>query len=416
MKEILKQVADGHQFYHARSPEYASSDVLPFRISPEPFYVSDEEAQNIERIGQEINSFMEATVELYATNGAAHELLDRGKPEIFWDSRQSNYLFLRPDIIVTPNGFTICEIETSVFGLALAELLNQGYISAGFETMADEDTLRVYVTENTPPKGTIAYTDKTEAFAGQLDYLAQKVFSGDDRDWQATHLSETTENRPIYRAHYLVEYLSDVAVRGLYDTPSARDHIMPSSTPQFEEKAILAFLWDSRFEEHYRNTLGNAGFEFLRSVIPPTWVVGEEEHFAPGLPGNLRESIELASLPRSKRRFVLKPSGFSQDSSWSEGVSFLQAKSRDDAVQLLGRASFNSTQQLYVVQEFNEGVKCAMSYDETEGAVSIQARVRLTPYFSTTLGKLLGIKATGCEGTQLIHASTASVNTAVSIK
>jgi len=249
-----------------------------------------------------------------------------------------------------------------------------------------------------------------------MDFLAQKVFSGDYRDWQAAHVSEAIKNKPIYRAHYLVEYLSDVAVRGLYDTPSAQEQVIPSPTPQFEEKAILAFLWDSRFEEHYRGALGNAGFDFLRSVIPPTWVVGEEEHFALGLPGNLSGSIDLASLPRSKRRFVLKPSGFSQDSSWSEGVSFLHEKSRDDVAHLLGRASFNSTQQLYVVQEFNEGVKCAMSYDNTEGAVSIQARVRLTPYFSTTLGELLGIKATGCEGTQLIHASTASVNTAVSIK
>lgn len=416
MKELLEQVAGGHQFYHVRSPEYASTDTLPFRISPEPFYVSDKEAQAIELIGQEISGFMLATNGLYATNETAHELLDRGKPEFFLNNQRPDYMFLRPDMVVTPDGFTICEIETSVFGLALAELLNQGYISAGFETMTEETTLRNHVASTLPAEGTLVYTDKTKAFAGQLEFLAKQVFSGDDRHWQIAHAGEVTNAGSIYRAHYLVEYLSDMAVRTLYDRPGAKAQTMPSLTPQFEEKAILAFIWDKRFEDYYRNALGYAGFDLLRSVIPPTWIVGQEAYFAPGLPGNLQESVDLAGLSRSKRTFVLKPSGFSPDSSWSEGVSFLQSKSHDDARQLLEHATINSAQQLYVVQEFKEGVKRIMSYDSPEGIVDMQARVRLTPYFSTMVGKLLGIKATGCEGTQLIHATTASINTAVSIK
>ncbi len=52
MREVLEQIADGHQFYHARMPEYATTDMLPLRVSPAPFYVSREEARDLGRIGQ----------------------------------------------------------------------------------------------------------------------------------------------------------------------------------------------------------------------------------------------------------------------------------------------------------------------------------------------------------------------------
>lgn len=416
MKELLEEHAGEHQFYHVRSPKYATTEKLPFRISPEPFYISDEEARTIERIGHEVSSFMLATNDLYATNDIARELLDRGKPEVFLNDQRPNYAFLRPDMIITRDGFTICEIETSVFGLALSELLNRGYVAAGFETMSEVSTLRDHVASTLPDEGTIVYTDKTKAFAGQLEFLAKQVFSGNDRTWQAAHAGNVTETQAIYRAHYLIEHLTDVALKALYEKPGANAQSVPSLTPQFEEKAILAFIWDKRFEEFYRHALGNAGFELLRSVIPPTWIVGEEAHFAPGLPGSMQGSVDLAKLSRPHRNFVLKPSGFSQDSSWSEGVIFLQTKSREDSRKHLEHAAANSAQQLYVVQEFKEGVKRPMHYETPDGVVSTQARVRLTPYFSALVGKLLSVKATGCEGTQLIHASTASINTAVSIK
>ena len=415
MKEVLERIADGHQFYHARMPEYASTDPLPFRISPEPFYISDEQAKAIGRIGQEVCGLMQATAELYETNDDVHELLDRGKPAVFQNVQPPQYLFFRPDMIITSDGFAICEIETSVFGLAVAELLNQGYSEAGFETLARPGILGDHIEHATPSNGTIVYTDKTKAFVGQLEFLAEKVFSGRNRQWRASHIGEASGSESQYRAHYLVEYLTDAAVQSLYDSAEP-PKTMPSLSPQFEEKAILAFIWDKRFEDFYSKALGAAGLELLRTAIPPTWIVGEEQYFAPGLPAGMNQSVDLAGLARSKRGFVLKPSGFSSDSSWSEGVTFLQSMSHETAAETLGRVTADATDRLYVVQEFKEGVKNPMSYDGSDDPSSMQARVRLTPYFSNVVGELLGIKATGCEGTHLIHASTASVNTAVSIK
>lgn len=58
-----------------------------------------------------------------------------------------------------------------------------------------------------------------------------------------------------------------------------------------------------------------------------------------------------------------------------------------------------------------------MFYETDEHVLNrMDARIRLTPYFSMEAdekGELIAIKATGCKDTNYVHASTASINTAV---
>jgi hypothetical protein len=415
MRETLERLSGEHQFYHARSSEYASTDNLAFRISPEPLVLDKNQGKAVLSIGEEISSFMAATDELYKKDDSVRELLDRGKPDIFTAQRQAQYLFYRPDLIITPTGFTLCEIETSIFGLGLSELLNRGYIAAGQETMAGPEVLKDFISNHTEPKGTIVYTNKTSAFAGQLGYVADNLFSGDERDWSASHISTAGAPAAMYRAHYLSEYLTDPDAKVLYDSTSEGRVSIPSLTPHMEEKAVMSFIWDSRHEPFYKSALGLAGFNFLRTVIPPTWIVGEEKHFSPGLPHGFESSADLARLTKSQRQFVLKASGFSSTSSWAEGVIFLQSQSQAKTEKALADSAAASG-QLFIVQQFQEGVKIPMSYETPKGEATMQARVRLTPYFAADTGKLLTIKATGCEGTQRIHATSSSINTPVLVK
>lgn len=415
MREFLEQIAGDNQFYSSENEAYRTNEKLPFRVAPEPFWVDEVQARTLERLGPVLSDFWDATAELYAVDERAHELLDRGKPEIMRDVEAPNYIFLRPDIVVTEEGLGICEIETSIFGLGLAELLNRGFSEYGFDTLAEDRRLQAHITASTPPEGMIAFSDKTKAFEGQLKFLADTVFSASWRFWGVEHAKRANRDSPTYRAHYLHEYLTDRFIKRLYEDEEG-DQIVPGLTPQFEEKAILAFLWDKRFERHYRQQLGDSDYDFLKTLVLPTWIVGEEESFSPGLPGNFQESVDLATLPRSKRGFVLKASGFGDSSSWSEGVSFLQDKSSATAREQLTAAQKGSCHQLQVVQEFREGAKLPVTYEDGTYLVETRNRFRLTPYYSTKLGELLVIKATGCEGTNRIHASTTSVNTAVAVK
>lgn len=420
MKDRLEQVIGDTKIYNARRDEFKTTDKVPFRVSPTPLILTPDQKKEVNNIGADIIAYFKIIDELYTTNNEVREILDTGKPDLFLIQGPAKYLFVRPDIIVTNEGFRICEIETSPFGLALAEILNKAYSQEGFETMVAEDALSKSIQASTPTDGRIIFSAKTEPFKGQLTFLAEQVFSGENRNWVAEKTDDvdlqSLDN--LYRGFYLGEHATDDAVNSLLEKCiEDKKRMLPSLTPHMEEKAILAFIWDKRFEKYLKSRLGITVFNHLREVIPPNWIVGQEKHFALGLPNNMSSSVGLASLSNSKRAFVLKPSGFGSSSSWGEGVSFLHQKSHTGAFQLLSSAIADQT-SLHVIQEFKKGMKIPISYTDKKGQIQhMSAKIRLTPYFSATPGeegKLIAIKATGRENTDLIHGSSDSVNTAVS--
>ena len=420
MRSELETALGNHNIYVARRSEFETGLRIPFRVSPEPLNLSDSQKKEITGIGTDISAYYMAVDALYRSDERVRDLLNTGKPEMFLGDRPADYLFIRPDLVITPQGFSICEVETSPFGLALAEVLNRGYVGAGFETMVDDGTLPKYVQANTPVDGRIIYSNKTKAYAGQMSYLAEHVFSGENRDWQSDLVNDHTssDSQNIYRGFYLSEAMKDPHVNMLLQNQMHQDGtLLPSPTPHLEEKANLALIWDRRFDAYFRQEIGPGAVTHLRHVVPPSWIVGQEEHFMPGLPDGISSSTGLALLSKSKRAFVLKHSGFGENSSWAEGVTFLHEKSSEKAGAALAQSSID-TSGLHIVQEFRRGMKIPMEYIAQDGTHSaMAARVRLTPYFSYVPGqegRLVAMKATGCENTDFIHASSASINTAVS--
>lgn len=411
MRAELESLAGGNQFYSARRAEYDSEDLLPFRVSPTPLSLSAEQREEIDRIGADVLDFIAASDALCKESDEVRQLLNRGKPEIFCDVyRPTNYLFVRPDLIITGSGFTVCEVETSPFGLGLAHLLNDGYQQAGFETVVDSSTLPDYVQRETSSAGEILYSRKTAAYSGQLTYLADSVFG---REWTARSVDNHDPTNQLYRAFYLSEYMEDPQIHALLDDMTDEDKsLLPSLTPHIEEKAVLAMLWDRRWEGYYRRNLGEASFQHLRAVIPPSWIVGEEEHFSPGMPQGIQHSVDLALLTKSKRAFVLKTSGFDPKSSWGEGVTFLHKKS-GTAVGAIIHNLINQPDTLHIVQEFVKPINSPMQYEEGDETLGMMSKIRITPYFSMDR-QLIAIKATGRQGSEHIHGATDSINTAVS--
>ena len=393
---------------------------MPFRISPEPLRLcrTDDTQENDERVirlGPAICEFFRAIIELYHTDERVRLLLDKGKPECYKNRATETYLFLRPDLILTPEGFFVCEIETSPFGLGIAEMLNRAYSDCGFDTIVARERFQEYVQEHTTPNGVIAYSEKVIANAGQLHYLADRIFSGKERKWVAKKIDESFSREPdtLYRAFYLYEAIVDKNVQKIVERNA---HFIPSLTPQFEEKALLTFIWDKRFEPHFRAQLGSATFNFLREILPPAWIVGEEQHFAPGLPGGINSTADIASISQSKRKWVLKQSGFGEHSSWGEGVTFLHKVTRPVLEAKLQEAC-SSQDLLYICQEFRDGVKRPTSYYAENGDVLwMNARVRLCMYYANmgvNVGDIIAAWATCCDDGPFVHGKANSVNTAV---
>jgi len=374
----------------------------------------------MERLGVELSAFMTAADELYHTDEEAAALLDRGKPEIFRRERAAKQPFIRPDLIITEDGFAVCEIETSPFGLGLAYALNTAYRAEGHETIVNGE-LAHHLDSVLPDSGSLVYSDKTKAYAGQLGYLEERLFSANGRDWALREAAEAAEEggtsgEAIYRAFYLHEYGTDPAVRELIEQGEAAEgDWTPSLTPHLEEKALMALLWDDRWEAYFRRELGDAGYKYLQSVIPPTWIVGEEEHFTPGLPGGVSDVEDIAGLPRPQRALVLKSSGYDRHGSWAESVELLHTKSQVEAGRLLVEAAARDD-SLQIVQEFRRGTKIPMTYTENGTTRTDEVRVRLTPYVDPTTGRIIAAKATGRTGTDFIHAASDSVNAAVGVR
>ncbi len=166
MRKILETLGQGYEWYKIRRAEYATDQQIPFLVSPEPLPLSSDEGEEILRIGKDVVDFMHATDELYRSEEEVKQLLDRGKPEVLQQARQAQYLFVRPDLLITKEGFSICELETSPFGLALAEVLNRAYLAAGFSTMVEDGVLQEFIVNNTPSEGVIVYSDKTSSYTG----------------------------------------------------------------------------------------------------------------------------------------------------------------------------------------------------------------------------------------------------------
>lgn len=424
MRRVLETLGNGYEWYHIRRKEYDNGQKIPFYVGTEPLNLSSKDTEELRRIGTDVVDFMHAADELYRTEGDVKNLLDRGKPKLFQQAKEAKYLFVRPDLLMTDKGFSICEIETSPFGLALAQLLNEGYASAGFNTFVDRNALGSFLRDNTPSYGSIIYTGKTSSYLGQLQFFAKELLSGSNRKWEAVPVDsmigiEPDKDYGIYRAFYQHEYFEDLFLNRFIQDISKNDavSVVPSFTPHMEEKALLALIWDRRWEPFFKDQLGSSVFAHLKEVIPPTWIVGEERFSTIGLPGGVGEIQELAAVSRSKRKFVLKKSGFGTGSSWAEGVYFLQDKSKEMAKSLLLEAQRDDS-SLYVIQEFRTSQERSMSYEGDNEIGHMKARIRLTPYFSMGKdkeGELLAIKATGCEGTNYIHASTVSINTAVAV-
>jgi len=447
VRELITQEARRYTPYAIRFDKFKTDSIVPFRLSPKPlrlrrsgidiagdFRKGDE---NILTLGPLLCEFFYLVKELYNSNERVRELLDRGKPDWYKRLAKPEYLFLRPDLILSPveqrdgktkSSFFICEIETSPFGLGLAEMLNRAYCDTGFETIVARDKLKQYLHNSTPPNGVVACSKKCAANFDQLRSLADQVFSGSGRQWSAQMIDDSFsyDTEAIYRAFYLSEIFSDEDVKNL--VLGSHSQYFPSLTPQFEEKAILALPFHTEFEDYFLRNMGPAGFHFIREIFPPAWIVGEERYFSLGMPDNISSTAGLASLGQSKRKWVIKESGFGEHSSWGQGVTFAHTATRPVLEAALEKAC-TSTDVLYVCQEFRDGVKRKVSFfaeteednllpKDTDGNPTLDVRVRLCMYYSNigkNIGEIVASFATCCADGIYVHGKSNSIQTAVVI-
>ncbi len=392
-----------------------------WRISPVPFLLSLETFAAIERLGSHLLHFNRALNRLYydSVRGAqpawVAAYLDQGKPEELVALARMNRFrgelpgVIRPDLLLTETGLMISELDSVPGGIGITGCMSQIYSDLGWPILGGRDGMIE------------GFAAMIRSFAGDREVVLAIVVSEEARDyrpemaWLAGQLSEAglsahlldpkevlfTEDSlrlpagetvsVLYRFFELFDLKNIPKVElFFYAAKKGRVKITPPAKPWLEEKMAFALLHHPVLEAFWRETLDGETLSTLSSLMPRTWIldprpVPPHAVITGLLPGGtpLSNFLELAGLSQKERRFVIKPSGFSELAWGSRGVSVGHDMAQPQWGETLERALAAFPTSPYILQEFRKARRVPAEYHDpiTDEIIKMPGRVRLSPYY-----------------------------------
>src|SRR5438132_791407 len=207
----------------------------------------------------------------------------------------------------------------------------------------------------------------------------------------------------------------------MYAVKKGRLALTPPIKPWLEEKMAFALVHHPALEPFWTHELGADTFELLHRLLPKTWILDPRpvppHAVIPGLTvdgHSVSDWKVLASLGQKGRRFVIKPSGFSELAWGSRGVSVGHDLPQTEWAAALEAALASFHRVPRILQEFRKGRRVAVSYHDhvKDEIVPMPGRVRLSPYYFIAGDhvELAGILATVCPlDKKLIHGMPEAV-------
>jgi hypothetical protein len=404
-------------------------DRIAWRISPEPFALSPKTAASLETLGRDLAAFYRALNGLYnrSARGTAPpfiaEYLDRGKPEhIVRLARQNRFkqeipAIIRPDLILTDDGFIASELDSIPGGLGFLGAMTEAYCKLGMESVGGADgipkafaaMMRAQTGKETPTVA-IVLSEESADYRPEMSWLAQNLRDGNLLDAYVCKPQELffTEEALYLRQEDVDERKLDAIYRNfelfdllnvpkqellLYAARHNRVRMTPPPKAHMEEKLSFALFHHPLLATLWRNELGKETYERLLGIFPQTWVIDPRplppQAFIYGLEAAGKPIADwraLNELGKSERDFVVKPSGFSELAWGSRGVRVANDLTKDEWSATLDEAigEFDTTPR--ILQRFHKGRRVRQTYfDRTGDEVrSYDGRVRLCPYYFIT--------------------------------
>jgi len=193
----------------------------------------------------------------------------------------------------------------------------------------------------------------------------------------------------------------------MYSAKKDRTIVTPPFKPALEEKLSFALLHHPILSSFWRRELGEETFTLLSGLMPRTWILDPRPLPPSAIIPDLRVAgravgdwQDLMRASQKDRRYVVKPSGFSELAWGSRGVSVGHDLPQSDWAAALETALASFPTTPYILQEFHKGRQFELSfYDERDDdLVPMPGRARLSPYYFITddQAELAGILATVC--------------------
>jgi hypothetical protein len=414
--------AEAAKFIREQMPANGLFAGLNWRVSPEPFPLGENLAKEIESLGRVLLQFYRAVNLLYrkSVEGKQPEWvarwLDLGKPRELIELQRSPAFkndfprVIRPDILLTENGFSITELDSVPGGIGLTAWLNQTYSAVGqasrlsqtskmengdrrdacptliggadgmirgFESIFG-DAKQVYVVVSEEAK---TYRPEMEWLAEQLNQQKRSIFN-----LQPSTFNGFADGDAVYRFFELFDLPNVPNAKRIFELATEKKiRLTPPPKPMFEEKMLFALLWNRNLQHFWRQELGEGFFARLKRIIPYTWLVDPTPlppHAAmPEL--NLTDWAQLKSLSQKERDLILKVSGFSENAWGARGVFLGSDLSQADWSAAVDAAMVNFEKSPFVLQKFEKPKLVDASYfdfDKNE-VVPMKGRARLCPYY-----------------------------------
>lgn len=450
--------------FEALKTAFESKDLFEnktWRWSPKAFGLNKEQLQKIQELGQACHDFYRALELLYLRSREGKNLLrnrelfapwvaeylDRGKPEGLLNYGASEFLqgqlpsVMRPDLLITENGFSLTELDSVPGGIGLTAFLNQLYKPVHGPSLVPNDSedmvdafYRVLVSKVPNihvPFIAILVSDEAATYRPEMEWLAKElrnrgrrvhVFHPNDMMPLGDSICVGIDGDPqavdlVYRFWELFD-LSNVPIAEdlMGIKASSTITVTPPMRAFQEEKLAMALFHHGILEDFWKEHLPKRSYTALKAIIPHTWIVDPvslppnavlDAPFVGGKPISKWE--QLIEAGKKERNLILKISGFHESAWGARSVTLGSDSSREAWETAIWSAINMAPNSLHILQVYTKPKRVKHSvYDAQGEPYMMDGRVRLCPYYfvdeQSHRVDLRGILATFCPADKkIIH-------------
>jgi hypothetical protein len=419
---------------------FAEKDWL---LSPDAFPIEEKFRDELEQLGHRLFVFQRACNQLYQLSVKGKQpawvarYLDAGKPaELIEFSRRKEIRddlprVIRPDLILTNEGYIIAEIDSVPGGIGLTGWLNQTYSEFDSEIIGGANGMLDGFRTVLPNGGHIVISQEAATYRPEMEWIAARlnqrmpgagssildkearassgnpvVAAGVDRGLQ--HSSQPAKisdpgysyswrvvpaenyqpqnGRAVYRFFELFDLPNIAKIENtLHANAEGRVTITPPIKPYLEEKMWFALFWLQPLREFWRRELGEKYFIKLQEVIPYSWLLDPtplpQHAVIPRL--EIHDWREAARFSQKDRDLLLKVSGFSPLGWGSRGIALGADLPHAEWQRRINHALATFETSPTILQKFHKGRLFDHRYWDPESGElkTMKGRVRLCPYF-----------------------------------
>lgn len=422
-----------------------------WQLSPSAWPLTAEQRTQLEQIGAACLEFHQALETLYLRSSTGKNLLrnkpllapwvadylDRGKPSHLVQhardakNRGAFPAVLRPDLLLTEEGFVMTELDSVPGGIGLTAFLNRLYggNDAGTDILGASDemvsnfyeSLAALRSDLRSPLIALVVSDEAATYRPEMRWLAEqlqlrgkRVFCLDPEEIfpLGSSLCFDVEGNPekidiIYRFFELFDLSNLRTANFFFEAWQAGEvAITPPMRPFQEEKLSLALFHHHLLADFWAEALSGRALKLLKQLIPPSWIMDP----APLPPGAILEGPriggrgltdwrQLAGASQKERDLIIKISGFHETAWGARSVVLGSDCSREEWQAAVDIAISDAPTNLHLLQVYKKPMRVKHPvFDRDRQIRESDGRLRLCPYYFVNTGKatLSGALATFC--------------------